>query len=73
MLGYAEPGYWLDVGTLATFVRGACDLVLGRLPSAVLPGPTGEALVLPGAQIAEGAVLGAISALYNAQFAGAVE
>ena len=57
MLGYTEPGYWLDVGTLATFVRGACDLVLGRLPSSVLPGPTGESLVLPGARIADGAVL----------------
>ena len=52
-----RPGYWLDVGTPATFVRGACDLVLGRLPSSVLPGPTGESLVLPGARIADGAVL----------------
>jgi len=57
LLGYSEPGYWLDVGTPATFVRGACDLVLGRLPSSVLPGPTGESLVLPGARIADGAVL----------------
>ena len=57
VLGYTEPGYWLDVGTPATFVRGACDLVLGRLPSSVLPGPTGESLVLPGARIADGAVL----------------
>jgi mannose-1-phosphate guanylyltransferase len=57
VLGYVEPGYWLDVGTLATFVRGACDLVLGRLASSVLPGPTGESLVLPGARIADGAVL----------------
>ena len=57
VLGYSEPGYWLDVGTLATFVRGACDLVLGRLASSVLPGPTGESLVLPGACIADGAVL----------------
>jgi mannose-1-phosphate guanylyltransferase len=57
VLGYSEPGYWLDVGTLATFVRGACDLVLGRLPSSVLPGPTGESLVLPGARVADGAVL----------------
>jgi mannose-1-phosphate guanylyltransferase len=57
VLGYREPGYWLDVGTPATFVRGACDLVLGRLQSSVLPGPTGESLVLPGARIADGAVL----------------
>jgi mannose-1-phosphate guanylyltransferase len=57
VLGYVEPGYWLDVGSPATFVRGACDLVLGRLASSVLPGPTGESLVLPGARVASGAVL----------------
>ena len=57
VLGYTEPGYWLDVGTLASFVRGACDLVLGRLASSVLPGPTGESLVLPGARVADSAVL----------------
>jgi mannose-1-phosphate guanylyltransferase len=57
VLGYTEPGYWLDVGALHAFVRGACDLVLGRLASSVLPGPTGESLVLPGARIADGAVL----------------
>jgi mannose-1-phosphate guanylyltransferase len=57
VLGYNEPGYWLDVGTLATFVRGACDLVLGRLASAALPGPTGESLLLPDARVAPGAVI----------------
>jgi mannose-1-phosphate guanylyltransferase len=57
VLGYVEPGYWLDVGSPASFVRGACDLVLGRLVSSVLPGPTGESLVLPGARVGGGAVL----------------
>jgi mannose-1-phosphate guanylyltransferase len=57
VLAYTEPGYWLDVGTLGSFVRGACDLVLGRLASSVLPGPTGESLVLPGARLADSAVL----------------
>jgi mannose-1-phosphate guanylyltransferase len=57
VLGFADPGYWLDVGTPESFVRGSCDLVLGRLSSSVLPGPTGESLVLPGARVADGAVL----------------
>jgi mannose-1-phosphate guanylyltransferase len=57
VLGYTEPGYWLDVGTPVSFVRGSCDLVLGRLASSALPGPTGESLVLPGARVADGAVL----------------
>jgi mannose-1-phosphate guanylyltransferase len=57
VLGFADPGYWLDVGTPESFVRGSCDLVLGRLASTALPGPTGESLVLPGARVAAGAVL----------------
>ena len=57
VMGYAESAYWLDVGTPETFVRGSCDLVLGRLASPALPGPSGAALVLPGASVADGAVL----------------
>ncbi len=57
VMGYAESAYWLDVGTPETFVRGSCDLVLGRLASPALPGPCGAALVLPGASVADGAVL----------------
>lgn len=57
VLGHVAGGYWLDVGTPAAFVRGSCDLVLGRLASSVLPGPTGQSLVLPGARVADGAVL----------------
>jgi mannose-1-phosphate guanylyltransferase len=59
VMGYAEPAYWLDVGTPAAFVRGSCDLVLGRLASAALPGPCGASLVLPGASVADGAVVSA--------------
>ncbi|WP_455432452.1 mannose-1-phosphate guanylyltransferase [Thermocatellispora tengchongensis] len=51
VLGYADRSYWLDVGTPAAFVQGSRDLVLGRLASPALPGPTGEHLVLPGAQV----------------------
>jgi len=50
-MGYVDNAYWLDVGTPEAFVRGSCDLVLGRLASPVLPRPPGEALVLPGATV----------------------
>jgi mannose-1-phosphate guanylyltransferase len=52
VLGYVDSTYWLDLGTPASFVRGSRDLVLGVAPTAALPGPIGEALVLPGARIA---------------------
>jgi mannose-1-phosphate guanylyltransferase len=57
VVGHIEASYWLDLGTPAAYVRGSCDLVLGRLASPALPGPTGESLVLPGAQVADGVVL----------------
>ena len=50
-MGYVDNAYWLDVGTPETFVRGSCDLVLGRLASPAVPGPPGEALILPGATV----------------------
>jgi mannose-1-phosphate guanylyltransferase len=52
VMGYADSSYWLDVGTPAAFVRGSCDLVLGRLASPALPGVPGESLALPGASVA---------------------
>jgi mannose-1-phosphate guanylyltransferase len=51
VMGYVDNSYWLDVGTPEAFVRGSCDLVLGRLPSPAVPGPPGEALILPGARV----------------------
>jgi mannose-1-phosphate guanylyltransferase len=51
VLGYVDSTYWLDLGTPATFVRGARDLVLGIAPTAALPGPPGQALLLPGAVV----------------------
>ena len=51
-MGYHESAYWLDVGTPQTFVRGSCDLVLGRLPAPAVPGPPGPSLVLAGASVA---------------------
>ena len=55
--GHVDLSYWLDLGTPAAFVRGSCDLVLGRVPSPALPGEPGEALVLPGAEVAPDAVV----------------
>jgi mannose-1-phosphate guanylyltransferase len=52
VMGYHEPAYWLDVGTPQAFLRGSCDLVLGRLPAPALPGSPGPLLVLPGASVA---------------------
>jgi mannose-1-phosphate guanylyltransferase len=52
VMGYHESAYWLDVGTPQTFVRGSCDLVLGRLPAPAVPGPAGERLLLDGASVA---------------------
>jgi mannose-1-phosphate guanylyltransferase len=57
VLGYVDSTYWLDLGTPATFVRGSADLVLGIAPTAALPGPPGQAVVLPGAVVAPDAVL----------------
>ncbi|MEU7897081.1 NDP-sugar synthase [Nonomuraea sp. NPDC049152] len=65
VLGYADSSYWLDVGTPAAFVQGSRDLVLGRLGSPALPGPTGESLTLDGAvvsyeaKVTGGSVIGA--------------
>ncbi len=57
VLGFVDSTYWLDLGTPATFVRGCADLVLGIAPTAALPGEPGQALVLPGATVAEDAAL----------------
>ena len=51
-MGYPESGaYRLDVGTPQTFVRGSCDLVLGRLAPSAVPGPPGDMLLLAGASV----------------------
>jgi mannose-1-phosphate guanylyltransferase len=55
--GHVDGSYWLDVGTPEAFVRGCADLVLGIAPTTALPGPTGVALVLPGAVVDASAVL----------------
>ncbi|HEY2204233.1 MAG TPA: NDP-sugar synthase [Pseudonocardia sp.] len=57
MLGHVDHAYWRDMGTPFDLVLGSADLVRGLAPSAALPGPTGQALVLPGARVAPDAVL----------------
>ena len=47
VMGYHEPAYWLDVGTPQAFVRGSCDLVLGRLPARRCRGRRGLRCCLP--------------------------
>ncbi len=54
---HVDAAYWLDLGTPEAFVRGSRDLVRGEAPSAALPGEPGEALVLSGARVAEGAIV----------------
>ncbi len=55
--GFVDDGYWLDLGTPLAFVKGSQDLVLGRAPSPALPGPVGDFLVRPGAEVEPDAVL----------------
>jgi mannose-1-phosphate guanylyltransferase len=57
VMGYHEAAYWLDVGTPQAFVRGSCDLVLGRLPAAAVPGPPGPSLLLAGSSVAPDALV----------------
>ncbi|MFJ8358766.1 sugar phosphate nucleotidyltransferase [Streptomyces sp. NPDC093984] len=55
--GVVDDTYWLDLGTPSAFVTGSADLVRGHVSSPALPGPTGDALILPGARVDPLAVL----------------
>ncbi|KMO97936.1 mannose-1-phosphate guanylyltransferase [Streptomyces roseus] len=55
--GVTENTYWLDLGKPESFVQASADLVRGVVPSPAVPGPRGESLVLPGAEVAAGAEL----------------
>ena len=55
--GVVDDGYWLDLGNPLDFVRGSADVVLGLAPSPAVPGPTGESLVLPSAEVSRRARL----------------
>lgn len=49
--GWIDDAYWLDLGNPLAFAQGSRDLVRGIAPSPAVPGETGAALVLPGAQV----------------------
>ena len=82
VMGYAESAYWLDVGTPETFVRGSCDLVLGKLPALAVPALAGsgqpalllaDATVAPDAELSGGTVIGrGASVAAGATVAGSV-
>ncbi len=57
VIGFVDTTYWRDIGKPADLVAGSADLVRGLAPSAAVPGPVGESLVLPGASVAADAVL----------------
>ena len=53
VMGYPEQAYWLDVGTPEAFVRGSCDVVLGKLDTGALPAQPGPRLVLDRASVSQ--------------------
>lgn len=57
LTGVVDDGYWLDLGTPLSFVQGSRDLVLGKVDSSAVPGPTGESLILAGAEVSPEAVV----------------
>jgi mannose-1-phosphate guanylyltransferase len=74
VMGYHDSSYWLDVGTPEAFVRGSCDLVLGRLASPALASfraVPGELLLLDGAQVDPGARVGGGTAVGAGSVVGA--
>ena len=63
VIGIVDTGYWLDLGTPASFVQGSSDLVQGKIKTGLLNNfgdkliQTG-AKVSPTAKITEGTVIG---------------
>jgi mannose-1-phosphate guanylyltransferase len=55
--GHVDTAYWRDLGTPGDLVYGSADLVRGLAPSAALPGPVGDRLVLEGAEVAPDALV----------------
>jgi len=71
VIGYVDDGYWLDLGTPLAFVQGSADLVRGIAPSPAVPGATGEALVLAGAEVAADAIVTGGSVIGKSSTVGA--
>ena len=57
VLGAVDAGYWRDLGTPEAYVQGCADVVLGLVDAPARPGPPGDSLVLPGADVSPSAVL----------------
>ena len=57
VVGHVASSYWRDLGRPDDYIAGSADLVLGKVASSALPGPPGEALVLPGASVHPSAVV----------------
>jgi mannose-1-phosphate guanylyltransferase len=55
--GVVDETYWLDLGRPAALIQASADLVRGIVASPALPGPAGDALVLPGARVCASAKL----------------
>ncbi len=51
VLGHLDRAYWIDLGTPQAYVRGSADLVRGLIAPSARPGPPGEALVHPSADV----------------------
>ncbi|HEX2903895.1 MAG TPA: NDP-sugar synthase [Jatrophihabitans sp.] len=63
VMAHVDSTYWRDLGKPSDFVSGSADLIRGIAPSAALPGPIGEALIKPGAQVEPGATVTGGSAI----------
>src|SRR5262245_32500122 len=57
-VAYVYEGYWIDIGTPEKYVQVHRDIMDGRFEAAPFVGANGaRQVVMPGAQVAEGAVL----------------
>lgn len=57
MTGFIDTGYWLDLGTPFSFVKGSVDFVHGLIKSSAFPHLGTEALIKKSAFIAKDAVI----------------
>ena len=57
LFGYPADGYWLDIGTPERYLQGTFDILSGTVKTTV-PVQEDGVLVLPGSQIAAGAIVG---------------
>jgi len=57
LLGHVESTYWRDLGTPDAYVHGSADVVRGLVDAPARPGPAGEFLISPDADVSPRAVL----------------